>query len=304
MALADEHAAYQSQLLESGLLLHMGRDGLYGRSQAFENIVNGLVRLIGATFEDVNATNVSFPPVFPRESFEPTDYIASFPNLTGAIYTFLGDNKAHATLMADRSSGQDWMHHLEPAGTFLTSAVCHPLYATMQGQRLDGERRYSLVGHCFRNEPSKDPMRLTAFRMFEIVFVGTPEEVTAGRMRLIDGATDLLLDLGLKVRPAAANDPFFGRAGRILAANQREQNLKTELVVDMYEGSEDGTAIASGNYHLDHFGTPYSITSAAGDVAHSACFGFGLERIALALLRAHGLDLGAWPEDVRSALGL
>ena len=40
-------------------------------------------------------------------------------------------------------------------------------------------------------------------------------------------------------------------------------------------------------------------------VAHTACVGFGLERITLALLRHHGLDLAAWPEAVRDlALGL
>ena len=43
--------------------------------------------------------------------------------------------------------------------------------------------------------------------------------------------------------------------------------------------------------------------TAAGEVAHSCCFGFGLDRITLALLRTHGLSPGDWPAAVRDRLG-
>ena len=38
-------------------------------------------------------------------------------------------------------------------------------------------------------------------------------------------------------------------------------------------------------------------------MAHTACVGFGLERIALALYRQHGFDRDTWPSSVREALG-
>ena len=38
--------------------------------------------------------------------------------------------------------------------------------------------------------------------------------------------------------------------------------------------------------------------------AHSACVGFGLERVALALFKTHGLKLSAWPREVRDVLAL
>ena len=44
--------------------------------------------------------------------------------------------------------------------------------------------------------------------------------------------------------------------------------------------------------------------TADGAVAHSACFGFGLERVALALAAKHGFDVAAWPASVRQELGL
>lgn len=45
------------------------------------------------------------------------------------------------------------------------------------------------------------------------------------------------------------------------------------------------------------------VSTSKGEVAHSACVGFGLERIELALLRSHGLDPEPWPVDVRIAVG-
>ena len=46
----------------------------------------------------------------------------------------------------------------------------------------------------------------------------------------------------------------------------------------------------------------FGIRLADGGVAHTACLGFGEERIVLALLRAHGLDTDDWPADVRERL--
>ena len=64
------------------------------------------------------------------------------------------------------------------------------------------------------------------------------------------------------------------------------------------------TACLSFNYHQDHFGSIWGLKTADGETAYSACVGFGLERITLALFKHHGLDPGAWPESVRAALEL
>jgi hypothetical protein len=44
------------------------------------------------------------------------------------------------------------------------------------------------------------------------------------------------------------------------------------------------------------------MADAKGVVSHSGCVGFGLERIALALIRHHGFNAQAWPRDVRALL--
>ena len=46
------------------------------------------------------------------------------------------------------------------------------------------------------------------------------------------------------------------------------------------------------------------VRGADGQPCHSACVGVGLERTALALLWRYGVDVGAWPGPVRTALGL
>jgi seryl-tRNA synthetase len=86
-----------------------------------------------------------------------------------------------------------------------------------------------------------------------------------------------------------------------LAANQREQELKYELVVPI-SSEANPTAVLSFNYHQDLFGGLYGI-SIEQSTAHTGCVGFGMERVALALFKAHGLDPESWPRAVKEALG-
>jgi seryl-tRNA synthetase len=79
--------------------------------------------------------------------------------------------------------------------------------------------------------------------------------------------------------------------------------LKFELLVPIESGDEP-TACMSFNYHQDHFASMWGIELASGEAAHTACVGFGMERLALALFKHHGLDVGAWPSSVRAALAL
>jgi seryl-tRNA synthetase len=141
------------------------------------------------------------------------------------------------------------------------------------------------------------------FRMRELIRLGDVESVRAWREDWIKRGLAMLEAIGLPAYVAVANDPFFGRGGKVQKALQREGALKFEFVIPIC--SEDKpTAIGSCNYHQDHFGSVFGIRTADGAVAHSACVGFGLERVALALFRTHGLDIAAWPAEVRHVLAL
>ncbi|MFV9428532.1 amino acid--[acyl-carrier-protein] ligase [Rhodococcus pyridinivorans] len=293
---------FQQQLLEAELLVETGVPGLYGRSGVFEDIVDGIDRVVVAAGPGRAATRLRFPPVFPRTSFERTDYIASFPHLTGAVNTFAGSNAEHAELLAARSRGEAWDPWLEPADTVLVSAACHPAYSRYTGTLREGGELLDVLGYCFRHEPAVDPARMQAFRMHEFVRIGTENDAAQHRDSWVERGLEVLGSLGLDATAVPANDPFFGRAGRMLAVNQRTENLKTELTVRLYGDLDDGTAVVSCNCHREHFGETFEIRTADGEVAHSACVGFGMERIALGLLRTHGLDVDRWPASVRDRL--
>ena len=83
-------------------------------------------------------------------------------------------------------------------------------------------------------------------------------------------------------------------AGVMLAKGQLQAELKFEITAPVY--GTHRTAIASGNYHEDHFGAEFDLHGADGSMAHSACFGFGLERVALALARGIIVPSGALPK--------
>jgi seryl-tRNA synthetase len=305
-SLAAARKEFRDELIEARLLVSMGVDGLYGRGADFEEVIEGIDRVVrrkGAEVHGNSLTLLRFPPIYSRAAFEKTDYIASFPNLTGSISTFTGDNKGHRALLADREAGLPWDGHLESAGTMLASAACHPSYATVEPVLPEVGRLLDVYGFCFRHEPAIDPARMQAFRMHEYVMIGTPEQAQHHRDSWVQHGLDVLEQLGLDASHAPANDPFFGRVGKMLAANQLDEELKTELIVHLYGDLDDGTAVVSSNCHRDHFGLGFGIATADGAVAHSACIGFGMERVALAMLRTHGLEPATWPSDLRTLLG-
>ena len=142
--------------------------------------------------------------------------------------------------------------------------------------------------------------RRQIFHQHELVRIGEPEAVLEWREEWAQRGLELLRAFGLDAQLDVANDPFFGRRGRMLAANQQAERLKLELLVQI--AGPEPTACASFNHHRDHFGSTWGIVLADGSVAHTACLGFGHERIVLALLRAHGTDPQAWPQSVRDQL--
>jgi seryl-tRNA synthetase len=116
-------------------------------------------------------------------------------------------------------------------------------------------------------------------------------------------AQELAKLLGLPYRIDQASDAFFGRGGKLMAMSQIEQALKFELLVPVRSAAQP-TACMSFNYHRDHFGTAWNLHNKAGAVMHTGCVAFGMDRLALALFAAHGLETASWPEAPRKALGL
>ncbi len=291
------------RLLTAGLLISTGVDGLYGRSAAFEDVLAAFDAYVTRHGAADGAVRIHFPPGISKSHFEKSGYMKGFPQLAGTIHSFMGGESEHARLLATMDASEDWTREQQSTEVVLTPAACYPLYpaAAQAGAVPDDGHLYDLTSYCFRHEPSRDPARMQFFRMREYVRMGTQAQVLAFREAWLDRGKKLMKGLDLPVKIDVANDPFFGRKGRILASGQREQALKFELLVPV-NSTEAPTACLSFNYHQKHFGETWGLRLVNGDIAHTACVGFGMERIALALFVHHGLDVQQWPSKVRVAL--
>jgi seryl-tRNA synthetase len=302
-AASAEQAGYLGDLLAHGLLVETGVPGVYGQGVEFVRAREAFGALATRAAVPDRPEPMRFPPLLPRHQIETNGYLASFPHLAGSVFSFAGSDREAAEQEALASRHEDWSAFQSMTDLVVLPAACYPVYPEVAKRG-----RLSSVGvtvdtgssWVFRNEPSGDPARMQIFHMLEFVKIAKPGEVAAFRDDWLDRTIDLLRRVGLDPMSEVASDPFFGRAGRMLAANQREQELKFELVAQI--GGPEATAIASFNYHQDHFGLIYGIETADGNVAHTGCVAFGLERITMAMFRANGLDLSAWPEAVRTEL--
>jgi seryl-tRNA synthetase len=277
--------------------------GVYGRSGVFEDVIQHFERYVTRIGAQPNTEVMHFPPLLSRQHYLATDHLHNFPDLMGSIHSFTGNERAHMALLEKKQIGEDWTRDLTAAEVMLTPAACYPLYPTARGVLPSAGRTVDLCTFVFRHEPSPDPARMQLFRQREYVRLGTAEQAIAHRNHWLHQGEAILTAVGLEVRPVLANDPFFGRGGRMMAAAQKEQDLKYELIVPI-ANVDKPTAVASCNYHMDHFGHAFGIHTADGKPAHSACVGFGLERIALALFKTHGFNPDSWPADVRQVLAL
>ncbi len=303
MGESSSHESFRTTLLDRRILTATDVPGLYQRSEGFEAVVRGLSGALAATVPEGPVETRYLAPVMPRDVLEDSDYVTSFPNLMGVVSSFLGGEGDLSELRRRVGSGEDWGALVDPTEVALCSAACHQLYPTLAGSTVPDEGfDLQVEAYCFRHEPSEDPARMQSFRMREVVRLGSPERALAHRDQGVERVRAVLAELGLEADVVEANDPFFGRGGRMLAADQRERALKFELVAPISSAAPG--AVASANYHEDHFGRRFEIRRADGSPAHSACVGVGLERVALALYWAHGLEPLDWPRSVRSRLGL
>ena len=301
--ITDAYRECRQQLLDAGILISMQVDGLYGLSGVFEDVVERFEQLVTRRARRLRAEVMRFPAIMSRDAYLKMTHIDNFPDLLGSVHSFMGNERDHARMLGFRSRGEDWTQELCPTQVMLTPAACYPLYPSATGSLGEAGRLIDLRAFVFRHEPSLDPARMMIFRQREFVRLGTAEQALAHREFWLEEGEEVLNMLGLPVERVVANDPFFGRAGRLMADAQKDQILKYELTIKI-ASEEKPAAIASCNYHQNHFGKTFDILTPDGGAAHTACIGYGLERIALALFMTHGFDTDQWPNSVKNALDL
>jgi len=296
--------AHNSESIAQALFEPMGVDGVYARTALYAQLFEKLEAYISRQ-RDPLAEVLRFPPVMSRAQLEKSGYLKSFPTLLGCVCALHGTEASVRETVARYDTGGDWTTSLAASDLVLSPAACYPVYPIVaaRGRLPSGGLQFDIEADCFRREPSRHLDRLQSFRMREFVRIGSPQEILQFREQWMARAPRLAAELGLPHSMEVANDPFFGRLGQVMAVSQRQQELKFELLIP-YHKTATPTACMSFNYHREHFGQVWNILDDEGQLAHTSCVAFGMDRLAVALFSIHGTDLQRWPETTRRALAL
>jgi seryl-tRNA synthetase len=275
--------------------------GVYLYPGSFEDVIAGLRRGIAMLAKAEPFQRLAIPPVISRRTIERAGYVKAFPHLLGTVHSYTGEGKEWGAKLAPLvEQGGDWHAEQRISDLVLLPAACYPVYASLAGSAQTDPVKFTVEANCFRQEATSEAGRLRSFRMVELVAVATEDYCVQWRAHWLDRVNQWLTALGLQVSVEVADDPFFGPGRRLFQAAQRAQELKLELKVAV--SPDRIQAVASANFHKDHFGETFDITI-AGELANTSCMAFGMERIALALINVHGPTMDSWPADVGSLLG-
>ncbi|MFJ8310465.1 MULTISPECIES: hypothetical protein [unclassified Streptomyces] len=221
---------------------------------------------------NTGAAAVTVPPLLPVADLAGLDVYQNFPQLA-LVSTALDVPAAGADRIGQAAaSGYFGPDALRPAGLALPSSACYGVYLHYRNREVPEQGELvTLLGQCFRNEDHFDGLRrLKAFRMREVVALGTPEQVAAHLERSGRFVGALADEIGLPLERRAASDPFYDQSG--------DRATFQQVVPVKHEYIYQGMAIASVNTHFTFFGERCSIALPDGAAASTSCVGFGVER--------------------------
>lgn len=244
---------------------------------------------------DYGAEEQHYPVMVPIELLAEVGYFGHFPQHITFCSHLPGDLPVLESV-AKTETGRV-PDELEPAPPrhVLTPAVCLPCYRQQRGAVIDGVRTLTMQNHVFRYEGAnfKPLRRGWDFTVRDIVFFGRFEELSQLRAEVMDRAMALCRELDLEATIELANDPFFLDASRDKAVYQRMGEVKFELLFPMPDGREP-LAASSFNLHRDFYTSVYDTRRPNGELAESACMGFGIDRWLYAFLTQKGMDPSGW----------
>lgn len=235
-----------------------------------------------------------YPSIYTAEIMERNGYHKNFPqNVYGVTqiphnYTLIKNirESAASVIPADLFQSQ---------GAFLQPCVCYHCYAEIQ-QTEQSEIVFTLKGRCFRHEIQwrLNQFRRNEFTMREIVFMGDHEFVEGKRIQIMEEVWELFCTLGLYGQIVTARDPFFHYDDmKTKGAVQLMADAKYELEFTSVNGNT--SSIASFNNCQDTLCDKFEITDSAGQILHSGCVAFGIDRWRAALFERYGADKQNWP---------
>jgi seryl-tRNA synthetase len=294
-------------LLESGELTKE-LDGVYALGPIISKLWQVFETHLDTIIKEFDMDRYEFPSLINPNTLERTGYLIGYPHNIGFV-SHLDENM--------ESIRKYTQNYKDNKGTALTSqkdsqmqtkailspAVCYHFYPLLENKTLPAKGVWGTArSKCFRYESKamNSLARLWDFTMREFIFVGSEEVLEQHRQTFLnEKLPNWLDDLGLNYILSTANDAFFSTEENSKRAFQLAFKLKYEARC-LLPFSDKRLACASINYHQEHFSSVYNIKIEGSDeLAHTFCFGVGMERLAFAFLAQHGTDIEKWPVKIR-----
>lgn len=297
--------ASDAELMTSGDVIALGpglvglRGDVLGLYRFFEHSFLALARRFGAD-------ECHYPVILPAAVLEEVGYFGHFPQHVTFCCHFPNDLPLLETVARDATLhrgaiSEPLRRRVETATHALQPAVCLPCYPQHRDRVIPtGDvLAVTMQNHVFRRETSdyQSLSRLWDFQVRDLVFLGSYPRLVELRQAVMDLAMELCESLDLTARLELANDPFFLDPSAHKAVYQRLGEVKYELVLPVPHRGID-LAVSSFNLHRTFYASIYNIRHAGGELAETACMGFGLERWVYGFLGQKGLDRRHWPDPV------
>jgi len=291
---AGSRAELTLEDVEGLACLDSGQAVLFGALFSFAEALDRMFVRVATRWA---AQEYRFPTFIAAAELDRVDYFRSFPHLATFPACLDPDEANLDTFCRDepvRGDGVVQLTAVAPVSDVLTPAACYHLYVHHQGAGFDTPRYFTTTNTCFRREAHYRPLeRLWSFTMREIVCMGDRDEVHAFLTEASAVVDAIVSNLGLAARWTPASDPFFRAPTNPKSLMQKIDPTKQEMVFD------GRLAIASANFHHDHFGRAFGITrttATGAEQVHSGCVAFGIERWLAALAHTFGPAPARWPD--------
>lgn len=274
----DDKKSQYELLIDRGWILPQN-DGRFIISEEFNRIMQLFDALFLIWAKEDGAVEYVYPDFYDMSDLNKCGYLGQFHN--------------HCIFACTSSSDISDDIELSSSNYINNPAVCMHCYIQYRNSVISDEHPVVITskGRCKRNESSGfiSLERMMDFTMREIVFIGDKDFVLSKRQVYIEKSKFLLKALGLEGTISLSNDPFFKKEDSIKAVYQRRFKLKYELALKNYDNGHN-VAVGSFNYHNYNFSKAYSIKMTNGNLAHTACVAFGLERFAYTYITQIGMD--------------
>ncbi len=294
------------ELVECGAAVQIG-PGQVALAGPMITLVDRLDELLaGLAVTEFDARPVRYPTLLPTAALSRCGYPSSFPQHVMFATRLHADLDVYREFVAGVDAGEDLdelaLRLCRTVDLCLPPTMCYHTFNQFAGQELGGPTTVTARGSSFRYESryAAGLERLWDFTIRETVFLGDHRHVVACRQLFAERATALFDSLGLAGYAEVANDPFFGNE-RSSEAISAQLMLELKYEARLHVDGDRTIAVGSFNVHDRVFTNAFGIGLAGGEAATSACVGFGLERLAYAVARQHGLSEQDWPAPLRGA---